>query len=53
MDFTLPSLKTKLLKALATTNTLPSPHPPHPPKKKGWDEGRGHSGTKSAGYRRG
>ena len=33
MDFTLPSLKTKLLKALVTTNNPPSPPPP-PPKKK-------------------
>ena len=32
MDFTLPSLNTKLLKALVTTNNPPSPPPP--PKKK-------------------
>ena len=34
MDFTLPSLKTKLLKALVTTNNPPSPPPPPPPLKK-------------------
>ena len=35
MDFTLPSLKTKLLKAQATTNNPPSPPPPPPEKKDG------------------
>ena len=34
MDDTMPSLKTKLLRALATTNTPPSLHPPPPPPSK-------------------